>query len=255
MGFNKDKKKKLADLLAKRRAIAAGVGTSTPTTPQPSFSSAPNTTEAAAVDDRQKGVVTIDLEDKDTCTGLLCKRQRVGETVAPSHSTSRGLTATFRENPPSASSPRHLIVHEGWGESAPECQQIPPPPELPALLQEALKRFQDREMVESLDSNVLQIRVAHGLGDFLVASNLALSKAQEAQDQRARMTKLEEELALKTKAFSNRETAMYQVFASLRQSEKDVNKLLFDKTQGTVNNLSPFAESKCVVDGQLVLRE
>jgi len=30
MGFNKDKKKKLADLLAKQRAAAAGAGPSTP---------------------------------------------------------------------------------------------------------------------------------------------------------------------------------------------------------------------------------
>jgi len=30
MGFNKDKKKKLANLLAKRRAAAAGVGTVEP---------------------------------------------------------------------------------------------------------------------------------------------------------------------------------------------------------------------------------
>jgi len=60
MGFNKDKKKKLANLFAKRRAAAAGVGTSTPTTPPPSATSAPNTTEPAPVDDRQKGVVVID---------------------------------------------------------------------------------------------------------------------------------------------------------------------------------------------------
>jgi len=33
MAFNKDKKKKLAALLAKCRAPAAGVGTSTPTNP------------------------------------------------------------------------------------------------------------------------------------------------------------------------------------------------------------------------------
>jgi len=41
MGFSKDKKKKLADLLAKRRAAAAGVGTSTPGTPPTSATSAP----------------------------------------------------------------------------------------------------------------------------------------------------------------------------------------------------------------------
>jgi len=52
MGFNKDKKKKLADLLAKRKAAAIGVGTSTPRTPPTSATSAPNTNVPAPVDDR-----------------------------------------------------------------------------------------------------------------------------------------------------------------------------------------------------------
>jgi len=106
--------------------------------------------------------------------------------------------------------------------------------ELLALLQQALKRFQDKEMLESLSGNLLQDRVAYGLRNFLVASSLVLSKAQEAQELQARMTKLEEELALKTKAFSNREITMYQELASLRQSEKDVKKLLFDKSHEAV---------------------
>jgi len=44
------------------------------------------------------------------------------------------------------------------------------------------------------------------------------------------MMKLEEELALKTKAFSNRETAMYAELGSLRQSEKEDKRLLFEKS-------------------------
>jgi len=53
-------------------------------------------------------------------------------------------------------------------------------------------------MLESLSGNLLQDYVDYDLGDFLVASSLALSKAQETKELRARMTKLEEELALKT---------------------------------------------------------
>ena len=59
---------------------------------------------------------------------------------------------------------------------------MPPPPELPALLQEDLKRFQDQEIVESLEGNFLQDRVARGIGDFLVTSNVTLIEAQEKQD-------------------------------------------------------------------------
>jgi len=124
------------------------------------------------------------------------------------------------DNPPSASSPRHLIVHEGGGggESAPEGQQTPSTPELPMLLQQILKRFQDKEVLESLSDNLFHDRVAHGLGDFLIASNLALSRAQEAEELKARMAELEKELSLKTKAFASRETVMYNELASLRQS-------------------------------------
>jgi len=52
MGFSKDKKKKLADLLAKRRAAAAGVGTLTPRTPPTSATCASQTIEPNPVDDR-----------------------------------------------------------------------------------------------------------------------------------------------------------------------------------------------------------
>jgi len=48
------------------------------------------------------------------------------------------------------------------------------------------------------------------------------------------MRKLEEELAFEIKAFSNRKIALYQELASLRQSEKDVKKLLFDKSHEVI---------------------
>ena len=150
-------------------------------------------------------MVVVDSDNEETCTGLVFKRQRVGEAVEPSPSASGG-TPTFRDNALSASSLFQLLVHEGGGESAPEGQQVPSAPELPMLLQQILKRFQDKEVLESLDS----------LGDFLIASNLALSRAQEAEELKARMAELEEELSLKTKTFANRETAMYNELASLR---------------------------------------
>ena len=65
------------------------------------------------------------------------------------------------------------------------------------LLQQILKRFQDKEVLESLSGNLFHDRVAQGLGDFLIASSLALSRAQEAKKVKARMAELEEELSLK----------------------------------------------------------
>ena len=88
------------------------------------------------------------------------------------------------------------------------------------LLKKALSRFQSQE-VEGLSDNLLQERVADVLGDLLFVSNLALNRTQESEDLKVRVEKLEEDLATRTKIFTNRETALYLELASLRQSEKD----------------------------------
>jgi len=69
--LNTKKKKKLVELLAKRKVVAAGVGTLTSTNLPPSTISAPNSSESAFVYNRQKGVVVVvtGSEDEDTCTG------------------------------------------------------------------------------------------------------------------------------------------------------------------------------------------
>jgi len=87
--------------------------------------------------------------------------------------------------------------------------------------------------VEGLDEN-LQKHVAEVLGDLLFASNLALNRTQESKDLKARAAKLEEDLAIRTKIFTNRETALYLELASLRQSEKDAKKALQDKSLDAV---------------------
>jgi len=108
MGLNKDKRKKLADLLAKRRAAAARAGTSTPTTPSTLATPAPQPIDPAPVVGGQRGVVAVETDDEDTCIDLVFKRQRVGEVVAPSTSVSGG-TPAFIDHPPSASSPLQLF--------------------------------------------------------------------------------------------------------------------------------------------------
>ena len=85
-----------------------------------------------------------------------------------------------------------------------------------------------------MSDNHSQDRVVNDLGDFLIESNLALSRAQEAEDLKVRMAKFEEELSTKTKTFANWETAMYVELASLHKSEKDTKKVLHDKGQEVV---------------------
>jgi len=70
--------------------------------------------------------------------------------------------------------------------------------------------------------------VAQFFGEFLIVYNLALSKARDSKDETA---KLREELALQAKVSSNREAALNQELSSLRQSEKETKRLLFEKSQ------------------------
>jgi len=119
IGFNKDKKKKLADLLAKRRAAAAGANPSTPLTHSSSAAPASHPTNPAPAAIELTGAVAVKSDDEDTCTSLVFKRPRVGETVAPSASAS-ARTPTSMDHPPSASSPLQVVALEGGGESAPE---------------------------------------------------------------------------------------------------------------------------------------
>ena len=64
----------------------------------------------------KKGAVeAIASEDEDTCIGLVFKRKKGADVVAPSHSASDDHAPSFRDHPPSASSPRELMVLESGG--------------------------------------------------------------------------------------------------------------------------------------------
>ena len=87
------------------------------------------------------------MSDEDSAEGPIFKRCRA-MIVATSHSTTEGRPASFREHPPSASSPRGPLALEDGGESAPGDGQTPPAPKLPVGLQHTLKGFQRGAAVE-----------------------------------------------------------------------------------------------------------
>jgi len=131
----------------------------------------------------------------------------------------------------SASSPRELLALEGGRESAPRNDQTSPAPELPAVLQYALKSFQERGATEALDEDALREHMGHGLGEFLVNSS-ALAGEVEARmrEELALMeAKMKEELAQQARVFAIGETALTQKLSSLPQSKKDTKRQLFDK--------------------------
>ena len=146
-------KARIVEVLALRDDIAAGAGASAPaappttqTIPAPA-SSAPIATiplvgasPTPAPLKKGKRVVNIASDDEeDTLDGPVFKRRRAA-VAAPSHSTLVSRPTSFREHPPSASSPQSLFALEGEGENAPE----PPPAlalELPLVLQQILKGY------------------------------------------------------------------------------------------------------------------
>jgi len=122
-------------------------------------------------------VVAIDSDDdEDIEEGVVFKRRRV-VAATTSHSATNNCPTSFRDHPPSTSSPRGLLALECGGESTPKNDQVPPTPELPAVLHHALKSFEEQEAVEALDGNMLRERMSHGLGEFLVHSSALVSEA------------------------------------------------------------------------------
>ena len=180
--------------------------------------------------------------DEDTAEGPVFKRRRA-IVATTSHSTTIGRPASFRDHPPSASSPHGLLALEGDGESAPGDEQTPPAPELPAVLQHALKCFQ-RGVAKDLDEDVIRERMGLNLGEFVAQPNalaskaevrtkeqLALVEAKAKEDLALVEEKKKDELAQQARVFATREIVFLQELSSLRQSEKDVKKRLFAKGQ------------------------
>jgi len=132
MVLNEEKRNRLAELIARCQAALTGAGGSAPTGPPPIAALAQDS-PGPAPGDKLKRVVAIDFEDKDTDKGLVFKRPSVGVTTT-SLSATDGHPPSFRDNPPSASSPRGLLALEGSGESTPGGNQVPLAPELPAIL-------------------------------------------------------------------------------------------------------------------------
>ena len=117
MVLNAEKRNKLAELVAHCKAALADAGTSTPADTPPTASSGLSPSAPPLVDLRQKGVAEVATasEDEGTCTGLVFKRKRGADIVAPSNSASDGHTPCFRENPLVPPPPRDLMVLEGGG--------------------------------------------------------------------------------------------------------------------------------------------
>jgi len=186
MVLNEEKMARLAYALTRRQRALGGAGASAPSAPFDTAQVAPAPAPSAPIGvvplatvraspaptplEKNKWVMEIDSKNEDFAEGPVIKRRRavVAKTF---HSTTIGRPASFRDHPPSASSPRRLLALEGGGESAPGDDRVPPAPELPSVLQYALKSFQEKGMDEGLDEDMIREHMGHSLGEFLVHSN------------------------------------------------------------------------------------
>ena len=116
--------------------------------------------------------------------------------ATPSRSSSHGRTSSFRDHPPSASSPHDLLALEGGDENAPAPEQTPSAPELPAVLQHALKGFQ-REASEDLDEEAAREKLGLGFGELLAQLNALISRIEVRVKEKMALVeaKAKEELA------------------------------------------------------------
>ena len=94
--------------------------------------------------------------------------------VATSHSSTVGRPSSLRDHPPSTSSPPGLLALEGGSENAPA---TPSAPELPVVLQHALKAFQTR-VAEDPDEATARERLGLNFGALLAQSNALLSRTE-----------------------------------------------------------------------------
>jgi len=212
MVLNAEKRRQLA-AVALQLKVAPGPSTADASAPT---TSSPDLFAPTPVDQRQKGVVEAAAsEDEDTCSDLAFKRKRKVDVAIPANLASDDRAPSYREHPPSVSSPRDLVVQEGRGKSASGADREAPLADLPAFLQRALQSFQNQERLENMEEDPLLEHASKCLGDILVASSLTLFRMQKAR-------KAASQEALEVKDLKRLETALYLEAADLRQSELTV---------------------------------
>jgi len=148
--------------------------------------------------------------------------------VMTSHSSTVDRLASSRGQTPSAPSSFNLFALVDGGASI---LVAPYAPELPVVLQHALKGFY---LEMTVDSGEMAARERLGLnfGALLAQSNALITKPE------ARVAlveaKAKEETTLLAHSFATHEATLMQELTSLRQSENDLSKRLHDKCQEAV---------------------
>jgi len=111
----------------------------------------------------------------------------------------------------------------------------PSAPELPVVLQHALKSFQTGVTKDSNEATTRE-RLGLNFGALLAQSNTFISRTEVRVKEQVALVeaKAKEEMALLARAFTTRKTSLKQELANLRHAEKDLSKWLHDKSQEVI---------------------
>jgi len=182
----------------------------------------------SAKDKKLKMVLEVaPSEDKETCSDLVFKRKRKVDAAIPMPSNSDSRAPSYKECPPSASSPCNIAVHEGRGESASEGDQWDSSTDLSSFLQKVLHSTRIKERLENLEEDPLLKHVSRQLGETLVRTSLLLSKMRRAKE-------LASQEVLQATELKRRVTGLTLKVEELRKADRETKGLLFEKSQETL---------------------
>ena len=129
-------------------------------------------TGPSAKDNKLKAVAeVVPSKDEETCSGLVFKRKRKADTAIPMPLDLDGRAPSYRECPPSASSPCDIVMQEGRGESASEGDHWDSSTDLSSFLQKILHSARVKERLENSEEDSLTEHMSRQLGESLVAHN------------------------------------------------------------------------------------
>ena len=171
-------------------------------------------------------VIAFD-DDEDSVEGPAFKRRKT-TMVATSHSSSDRRPASLRDNPPSASSPPHILALEEGVEFVHE-PTLAPAPELPLVLQHILRGYQQETMGNFTDEALPESMVL-SLGGFFARANSSFHQAEvKAKEQHAfanELSLVKEQMVNQAQRLFIHKAALTEELGVLRKAELEANKKL-----------------------------
>ena len=157
--------------------------------------------------------------NEEICSELVFKRKQKADIAISVPSYSDGRAPSYRDYPPSTSSPHDIAMQEGGGESASEGDQWDSSPDPVYFLQKMLLSAKVKWRLENWEEDPLMEHMSRQLGEALVVNYLLLSKMWKAKE-------LANEKALQNVGLKRQVTRLTLEVEELRRTSQETNALL-----------------------------